>query len=75
MHYDSVPSSPFSSRKNDLAQSWEQNLCAYRLTAHLSHTGLKHSTHFNILSTLEVCLHWEQAVITAKEYIKQPVIE
>jgi len=37
MCYDSVLISPFSSRKNDLAQSWEQNFCA-SVRLRISHT-------------------------------------
>ncbi|HYP29898.1 MAG TPA: hypothetical protein VE262_24525 [Blastocatellia bacterium] len=40
--------------KNSLAHVFEQSVCEYRLTAHFSHTGLKHTGHFKSLRTSEV---------------------
>jgi hypothetical protein len=40
--------------KNSLAQAFEQSMCEYRLMAHFSHTGLKHTGHFKSLRMSEV---------------------
>jgi len=47
-HYSSpVP------KKKTFAQVFEQSMCEYRLTAHFSHTILKHTGHFKSLSISE----------------------
>jgi hypothetical protein len=58
-------------KKKLYAHSSEQNSCAYRLIAHFSQTGLKHSAHLWTRSTLDASLHFEQMIIAAQEYIKR----
>ncbi|HVF88732.1 MAG TPA: hypothetical protein VNH22_01620 [Blastocatellia bacterium] len=40
-------------KKNNFAQVFEQSMCEYCLTAHFSHTILKHTGHFKSLRISE----------------------